>query len=241
MRPKRSLLGQIFLRDTKYIKKILNSLKLTGETVLEIGPGDGVFTNFLSFKAKKLWAVEFDKNLSKNLKDKFLNNGKVEIIQADILKFSLSRIGKKLVIFGNAPYQISRRLIEYLIANRKLINRAYLMFQKEFAAKLLAKPQQAQYGFLSCYLQYYAKVGKAFDIPAKAFKPKPKVNSSFVEIDFYSKSPHKVKDEKLLFRVINKAFNHRRKKLSSSLGIASDLRPQQVSLENYCRIADYLI
>ena len=240
MRPKRSLLGQIFLRNPKYIKKILEHLEVKGKKVLEIGPGDGIFTNYLASCVRNLHCVEYDDHFYQLLKDRFADKPKVKITKSDILKFSISQLGKNIVIFGSLPYQISTKVVKYLVEQRSFIDKAYLIFQKEFSTRLLAKPDQEQYGFLSCYLQYYAKVNKVFDIPASAFKPRPKVNSSFLEIDFYSKIPHKAINEDYLFMIVQKAFGLRRKKLRNSLGVASDLRPNQVSLERYISLANKL-
>jgi 16S rRNA (adenine1518-N6/adenine1519-N6)-dimethyltransferase len=240
MRPKRSLLGQVFLRNPKYIEKILEYLEIKGKKILEVGPGDGTFTDYLASGAGNLHCVEYDDHFYRLLKERFAGKSKVKIIKGDILKFSIPELGKNIVIFGSLPYQISTKFIKYLIEQRKFIDKAYLILQKEFSQKLLAKANQGQYGFLSCYLQYYAKVNKVFDIPAKAFKPRPKVNSSFLEIDFYSKLPCKAINEDYLFKLVRKAFSLRRKKLRNSLGVASDLRPGQVSLERYISLANKL-
>jgi 16S rRNA (adenine1518-N6/adenine1519-N6)-dimethyltransferase len=155
------------------------------------------------------------------------------------------------VVFSNAPYQISNPLILYLVKNRAYIKKAYLTFQKEFVNKLIAGPSNSAYGFLSCYLQYYAKVNKIFDIPAKAFSPVPKVDSSFISIDFYKELPQTAKDEDFLFKLIRKAFSQRRKKISnslsqftssqhffSSLKISPDVRAENISLKQYVAIAN---
>ena len=211
--------GQIFLKNQKYIQKILASFDLSGKTVLEIGPGKGLITSSLINQAKYLYCVEVDRRFCVFLKNKFRHNKNVEIIHADILKFPFSKLGENITIFGNIPYHISSQLIRYLVNHRKYIKAAYLTFQKEFVQKLTARPSTCNYNFLSCYSQYYANIKKLFDIPASAFEPAPKVDSSFSEITFYSKPPYQVDNEDFLFKIIRKAFAGRRKKIINSLPI----------------------
>jgi 16S rRNA (adenine1518-N6/adenine1519-N6)-dimethyltransferase len=252
IRKKRSL-GQVFLKDKKYIEKILNCLEVEGKTVLEIGPGNGTISSLLGKKAKKLYCVEIDSRFYNFLKEKFSQSPNIEIIHTDIFKFDLAKLGKRLVIFGNAPYYISSQLIEYFVSYRNYIDQAYLTFQKEFVQKLLAKKSNGQYTFLSCYIQYYARVKKLFDIGAGAFDPHPKVDSTFICLDFYKRPPHMAKSEEVLFKTIRSAFSSRRKKIINSLPIPSDkvdflskikidpnLRAQDLSLKDYILIANSL-
>lgn len=246
-------LGQVFLKDQNYIRRILEALNIAGETVLEIGPGSGEISGQVANKCKFLYCVEFDPRFVANLEEKFSNKENIKIIHSDILKFSLSDLKEKPVIFGNVPYQISNSIINYLIENRAFIKNAYLTFQKEFVDKLIAKVSTKDYSFLSCYVQYYSKVSKLFDIPKGAFAPIPKVDSSFIEVNFNNLSLPRAKDEELLFKVIRHAFNQRRKKILNSLSsfcpgsdffgslkIDWGLRAENISLEQYILIADRL-
>ncbi len=252
MRQKRSL-GQIFLKDQRYIQKILAKLSLSGQVVLEIGSGNGVISGFLAQNSKQLYCLEVDQYLCQLLKKKFRGNKNVQIIHDDILKFPLGSLGKNILIFGNVPYQISTALIKYLISHREHIQGAYLTLQKEFVQKLTAKHSSNHYCFLGCWTQYYAETIKLFDIPAAAFNPVPKVDSTFIKINFYRKSPYKVRSEDLLFRVIRKAFTNRRKKIINSLlipgdrhkffsrlGINPSLRAENISLNQYVAITNQL-
>ena len=245
--------GQVFLVDTEYIQKIFNSLDIEGKQVLEIGPGKGAMSELLAKGAKNLYCVEVDRRFCDFLRRKFSKIDNVEIIHADILKFGLSGLGNKITVFGNVPYQISSELIKYLIDYRRYIEVAYFTFQKEFVQKMTARASGDNYNFLSCYIQYYAKVEGIFDIKASAFDPIPKVDSTFSKINFYRESPYKVKDEDFLFKVIRKAFSCRRKKIInslpvtenklkffSSLGIDPNLRAENISLGEYVLIANEL-
>ncbi len=248
MRLKQSL-GQVFLNDQKYIKKIIASLDIAGKCVLEIGPGAGKITEFISARAKHLYCIEIDPRFYKLLKERFSDRPHIEVIPGDILKFPLTKLPRKLVVFGNIPYQISSDLVKYLVQYRDRIQSAHLTFQREFAQKLTAQPATAHYGFISCYIQYYAQVNKLFKIPAGSFRPIPKVDSSFVNIKFFGRKPYKVKDENFLFNIIRKAFSQKRKKLVNSLSLPknrhclavdSDARAEDVSLEEYILLANKL-
>jgi 16S rRNA (adenine1518-N6/adenine1519-N6)-dimethyltransferase len=246
-------LGQVFLKDKKYIKIIVSTLDIKGKNVLEIGPGEGVLSSCIAQAANKLYCVEIDSRLCRLLRQKFKDTQSVEIICSDILNFPIQELNKKVVVFGNVPYYISSNLVEYLVRNRCCIRSAQLTLQKEFVHKLTAVPATKSYCALSCYVQYYADVRRRFDIPAGAFKPAPKVDSTFVSLEFYRKPLYKVEDEELLFKIINTAFSQPRKKITSlvpgvknkcdffsGLDIDSHARPQELSLIDYIKITQRL-
>jgi 16S rRNA (adenine1518-N6/adenine1519-N6)-dimethyltransferase len=247
-------LGQVFLTDKNYVSRIINSLDVKSEIVLEIGSGPGEISAQIAEKSKFLYCVEYDPRFVNVLEQKFRNKDNVKVIHSDILKFSVAGLNKQIIVFGNVPYQISNSLIGYLIDNRDFIKKAYLTFQKEFVDKLIAEAGSNDYGFLSCFIQYYAEVAKVFDIPNGAFTPPPKVDSTFVALNFYRQLPDKAKDEKLLFKVIRQAFSQRRKKISNSIsGFVSggDLlrslkidpaaRAENISLKQYVDIANGIL
>ncbi|MDD5195819.1 MAG: 16S rRNA (adenine(1518)-N(6)/adenine(1519)-N(6))-dimethyltransferase RsmA [Candidatus Omnitrophica bacterium] len=246
-------LSQIFLKDTSYIERIAQTVNIEEQTVLEIGAGDGAITSHFLEKGKFLYCVEIDRRFSEILRKTFKDSTKIEIINADILKISLERFGNKVVVVGNTPYLISNELIRYLVKNRAFITRAYLTFQKEFVDKLIAESSTKNYSFISCYAQYYARLEKLFDIPAQAFSPKPKVDSSFLSIEFYQKPLFAVPDDNFLFCLIRRAFSQRRKKiinslpqlknqgqLLESLGISANARAENISLNQYATLANAL-
>ncbi|MCM8773485.1 MAG: 16S rRNA (adenine(1518)-N(6)/adenine(1519)-N(6))-dimethyltransferase RsmA [Candidatus Omnitrophica bacterium] len=248
--------GQIFLHDKKYIYKIIDYLKVDNEYLLEIGSGRGDITSLLLDKVNYLYCVEVDTSWAKFLENRFALNDKIKIINEDILKFPLKSLNKNLVVFGNIPFHISNQLIRYLVKNREVIKRAYITFQKEFVRKLCAKENSKDYGFLSCYIQYYASVKIAFDIPKYAFYPRPKVDASLVDIVFSKEPAFKVIDEDFFFNLLRQSFSLRRKKLYnvlekfygeemvkevfSYLNIDLNLRADKLSLENYCWLANFV-
>lgn len=243
-------LGQVFLYSRHYIQKIADNLKIDGANVLEIGPGRGAMTSILAAKAGSLVCVEIDSSLAQGLSRVFSANSKIKIVNQDILKFRFQDELSPMVIFSNAPYNISKDLIEYFIFNNRNISIAYLTFQKEFADKLFAVPGDEQYCALSCRAQFYSKVTHLFDIPAGAFQPVPKVESTFLRLDFLTKPDYDVIDEDFFWRLINRAFSQRRKKIANTLnigdevfkcaGIDKDSRPQDLSLSDYVKLSQRL-
>ncbi|MCF7873414.1 MAG: 16S rRNA (adenine(1518)-N(6)/adenine(1519)-N(6))-dimethyltransferase RsmA [Candidatus Omnitrophica bacterium] len=247
--------SQIFLKDKHYIEKVVSALDSNRKVVLEIGSGAGQISKLIAKKAKFIYCVEIDSKLAQATRDKLSSMQNTEVIQADIQDVLLSEFSKKLLIFSNIPFHLSSKLIDYLIFYRKNIAASYLILQKDFVKKISASPKTKSYGFISCLTQYYAKVKHLFDIPAGAFNPIPKVDSSFIELKFYKKKPVTAENEEFLFKFIKTCFNQRRKKISTiikqeflpgSLNLLNEFRidlsqrPEQISLEDFSKISDCL-
>jgi len=235
--------GQIFLKDNRYIEKMLNNMSIEDEFVLEIGSGDGKITSFLLEKAKFVYALEFDNRFVEILKKRFRDFKNIEVIKGDILKFRIDKLNKKIVVFGNIPYHLSSKIIEYLILYREYIKIAYLTFQKEFSDRLLANVSTKSYSALTCFLNYYGIVKKILDIPSSAFSPRPKVDSTFLKIEFYKDLPYKAKNEDFLFNMIRKTFLNRRKKIINSIPILKEKKEllKELNLDEYKRSEDLSI
>jgi 16S rRNA (adenine1518-N6/adenine1519-N6)-dimethyltransferase len=243
MRLKKSL-SQVFLTNRSYLGKISRSIDVKDKIVVEGGPGSGRMTEYL-LNAKKLYCVELDERMCVLLKEKFNNKPNIAIIQKDILDFDISVLGEKVVFYSNIPYSISKKIIEYLIAQRSYLSCAYILCQKEFAAKLTAKPNDDGYGLLSCSLQYYANVRKLLDVPRVVFSPLPNVDSTLIELAFKSDYPLLIKDEARLMQLLQRAFTHQRKQIGTIfahefangtfevVGIDHKLRPGEIPLTQY--------
>jgi 16S rRNA (adenine1518-N6/adenine1519-N6)-dimethyltransferase len=191
--------------------------------VLEIGSGLGALTIPIAKVAHKVYAVEKDIDLIALLKTELLVAGltNVVIFEQDILKIDwtglVAAAGQPLTVMGNLPYNISSQVLVQLIRNRRQIGRAMLMFQKELAQRICAPPGIKAYGRLSVMLAYCAEITPLVTIPARLFYPRPKVDSTFLEIRFNQEPTNPALDEALLFRVIKKAFGKRRKTLKNAL------------------------
>lgn len=123
----------------------------------------------------------------------------------------------KLVVIGNLPYNISSQILVKLINSRAVIDRAIVMFQKELAERLVAKPGNKTYGRITVMLAYCAQIKSLATIKDRMFFPRPKVDSEVIEIQFREPVDIPADDEAYLFQVIKAAFGKRRKTLKNAL------------------------
>ncbi len=252
------LLGQNFLIDRNVRDKIIGSLELSdNDLVIEIGPGLGSLTEGLFKIAKKVIAVEKDKRLCEFLKENFHGVKNLEIFCMDFLKFCLP--GERLKVIGNLPFFITTPILTRLIEARRKIDSVYITVQKEFAERLVAKRGQSNYSPITLFVQFYASPSRLFSIKETSFFPPPEVEAIFLKLEILDKAPFLVKDEEVLFKVIRSAFGKRRKTILNSLsssglwkskeeilealgkaGILPNLRPEEISLEEFIRIGESL-
>src|SRR5574341_129676 len=157
-RPKKRF-SQNFLVNLHAAERIVDSLNLTREDiVLEIGAGKGVLTQFLIEKAKKVLAVELDRNLVAALREKFLQAENLEIIPSDILKLKLTDYllpNQKIKIIGNLPYQITSPILEWLVNQREFIELTVVTVQKEVAKRICTRPGTREWSPISIFCQVY--------------------------------------------------------------------------------------
>ena len=184
-------LGQHFLKHPDAAEKIVAATRIKpDDTILEIGAGLGALTIPAARKAALVYAVETDRRITGLLKTEILaaEIDNVRIIEKDILDLDIAHLasetGKRLVVIGNLPYQISSQVLIRLIMSRQWIDRAVLMFQKELAERLMASPGTRTYGRITVMLAYCAKIGRLADFSAESFFPRPKVDSTVLEIRF---------------------------------------------------------
>ena len=174
--PKRNL-GQNFLIDENILNIITELGNINNEDlILEVGPGTGNLTQkILEKKPKNFTVIEKDKKLVDFLKKKF--NKKIDIINEDMLKFSYEKnLNKRIIVFGNLPYNVSTQILSKWIKIKKLENfykKFILMFQKEVADRIIAKDNSKNYGRLSIISNWKMNVKKIMDIDPKSFKPIP--------------------------------------------------------------------
>ncbi len=254
-RPKKNL-GQNFLTDIRIQQKIIQVCDLKSEDlVVEIGPGQGILTRLIAPKVKRLICVETDRDLIGPLRAGLPSS--VEIIHADFLKWDMSHLPPGVKVIGNIPYYISTPIIEKLITERTMISAAFLTVQLEFGQRLTAKAGGKDYGSLSCFAQYYADIKMLFKIKNTCFKPAPKVDSCFLRLMMRPQPQESASDEKFLFKLIQRAFQQRRKNIVNtlkglvarekleeslkSLGINPNARPENLTLSNYINLCNRLV
>lgn len=250
--------GQNFLINDDVLDRIVESCQLNPEeTVLEIGPGQGVLTRALVPYVKRLIAVEKDKALVERLNAEF-NGNSVAIYHDDILRFDLGLLPPRIKAIGNLPYYISTPIMQRVIANRERFSDLFMTVQFEFGQRLVARPGGKDYGSLSCYTQFYTEPRMLFKIASKAFRPQPKVESCFMHLAMRETPLFADVDEELMFRLIRQAFSQRRKKMSNCLhGIVPDkaeaaniltkagidplTRPENLDLDAFVRLTRAIV
>ena len=255
-------LGQNFLIDKNIRDNIINAIAFDKkDTLVEIGSGFGVMTFELAKRCKHLYAVERDDRIYGAMAPLFEKVGNITAVFGDMLEQDISSFAKgkeRIILFGNIPYYITTPLVEMAINNKKHIKSVYLVIQREFADRLVSGPGSKAFGSISCYVQYFTKIRKVFNITKNCFYPRPEVDSSLVEMEVLASPSVKVGDEKLMFKIIRKAFTGRRKKIVntlalgdfldmdvsrwreifSRLGIDPALRAEDLSLSQYAAVAD---
>ncbi|PIP37651.1 MAG: ribosomal RNA small subunit methyltransferase A, partial [Desulfobacterales bacterium CG23_combo_of_CG06-09_8_20_14_all_51_8] len=216
LRPKKQY-GQNFLKDPSTARMIIDRTGLCADdVVLEIGAGLGALTIPAARVARRVVAVEKDPQIAEVLQKELAEQGidNVVLMNADILTVDIRRIfeeaGRRLVVLGNLPYNISSQVLLALIDAKDAIDRASLMFQKEVARRLIAGPDSKDYGRLTVMLQYSATVKKLAGVGAHLFLPRPKVDSEVIEVRFKEIIDHPAADEALLAAVVKAAFSTRR-------------------------------
>ena len=215
-------LGQSFLIDINVINRIVHAANISQEDiVVEIGAGIGVLTENIAKKAKRVIAVEIDRNLVEVLKDKLGVYDNVEVHSGDILKFDFNSIlethSSKIKIIGNVPYNISSPLIFRLLSFRPVISDFMLMLQKEIVQRLVSIPNNKIYGVPSVILQMFATAEKILDVPATCFFPQPKVESAIIRGVFREHPLFPLQDEIFFTGLVKAAFAQRRKMLINNL------------------------
>ena len=251
IKPKKSL-GQNFLIDRNVLKQIVDTVEVTNKEVLEIGPGSGNLTTFiLKKKPKKVYTIEKDDELVLSLQDKFTDE--ITIINDDVLKISEDKItSEKLTVFGNLPYNISTEILSKWITNldKKIwFENLVLMFQKEVAERIIAKPNTSKYGRLSILSNWKLNIKKIMDIKPQSFSPRPKIDSTLLLFTPKEKV-FELKDSKNLETITRVFFSQRRKMLkkpfnqvfnnakevADKFNIDLNLRPQNLEPEMYFKL-----
>ena len=258
--------GQNFLIDPHVLDKIIAAAQISkDDCVLEIGPGIGTLTQYLAENARQVVAVEIDSNLIPILEETLKDYPNVTVINEDILKVDMEgrakeyNQGRPIKVAANLPYYITTPIIMGLFEQQVPVDNITVMVQKEVADRMQAGPGSKDYGALSLAVQYYASPYIVANVPPNCFIPRPNVGSAVIRLTRHKEPPVKVKDEKLMFRLIRASFNQRRKTLQNSLnnspelsytkeqigqaigslGLGATVRGEALTLEQFGALADY--
>lgn len=258
-------LGQNFLINPSVCPKIAE-MGGCGENVcaIEIGTGVGVLTKELAKRCDKVVAVELDERLKPVLEETLAEFDNVEVIFADVMQTDLHKIieekfgGKETVICANLPYYITSPVIMKILEERLPIKALTVMVQKEAADRICAKPATRESGAISYAVSWYSAPKILFRVNRGSFMPSPNVDSAVIRLDVKPESALPADEEKRMFRIIKAGFSQRRKQLANplsgafgldkaalcgifeNLGIKPTARAEELSLEDYARLAKLL-
>ena len=227
----RKRFGQHFLVDRGAIGRIAELCHpAPDELLLEVGPGRGALTRQLLAHGHYVAAVELDRDLAALL-SRQLRDEQLRLIQGDVLRLDFRQLleeeGRdRLIVVGNLPYNISAPFLFRLLDNANLISRAVVMLQREVANRITAAPGSREYGLLSVLLGMLADATVCLEIGSGAFRPRPKVNSSVVELRFRNRPRCALRYPAAFQSVVRAAFAQRRKMLRNALqGLWNGMAP----------------
>ena len=242
-------LGQHFLTDLNIAQKIVNALPQDDLTIVEIGPGTGVLTQYLIDKPN-FTAFDIDQESIDFLKEKYPQHQQKiqyqDFLEADLTPFANNGNFK---VIGNFPYNISTQIMFKVLDHRADVSALVGMFQKEVAVRIAEKPGTKAYGILSVLLQAFYKIEYLFTVHEHVFNPPPKVKSAVIRLT-RNTTDKLACDEDLFFKTVKASFNQRRKTVRNSiklLGIKQtfespllDKRAEQLSVAQFVELTNAL-
>lgn len=262
-------LGQNFLISQEVIDNIVDCSELNeDDCVIEIGPGLGTLTKELLENAGKVICIELDKKMIPILKDRFSLYKNFELINDDVLKVKLSNMIEEIKkegyrnvkVVANLPYYITTPIIMKLLEERLDLECITVMIQKEVADRLIAIPSSKETGAITYSVYYYAQGEEILEVPKESFIPEPEVTSKVIKLNIRKDAPVKVKNEKIMFKIIKSAFMQRRKTLLNALvntgiflnkeegieilkklGLNENIRAEKLKIEDYAKITDIIL
>ena len=226
-------LGQNFLADHSAAKRIVDALgDVSNRTVIEIGPGRGMLTDFLVRRARKVIGIELDRVLAAQLRMRYATLKNVEILESDFVTVEwTSMVGRRpgplhdlrptqpetVDIIGNLPYYVTSDIVLRILKDHESIGRAVIMVQREVADRISAEPGSRDYGLLSATAQLFAGVENLFTLPPEAFDPPPEVYSSVIRLTVAPRVSELQIDPEAFLAMLKLAFAQKRKTLANNL------------------------
>ena len=249
VRPKKAL-GQHFLTDQNIAQRIVEQLSPDVESVIEVGAGTGVLTQFLVRDVlDKFHVIEIDKESIAYLQQHFPMLGD-RLIEGDFLRADLSQYGQQnMAIIGNFPYNISSQIFFQVLKYKEQVVEVVGMVQKEMAERMAAKEGSKTYGILSVLMQAWYDIDYLFTVHENVFNPPPKVKSAVIKMRRNTVTDLGC-DEKLFVTIVKQAFNQRRKTMRNSLRtmLSPDIidnevfnkRPEQLSVKEFIELTNLI-
>ena len=255
--PRKSL-GQNFVVEPNTIRQIIELASIEADDfVIEVGPGIGSLTSSLLEVAGHVTAIEVDDALVRVLTDLLRpEDNRFRLVNADVMNLDVNELlaarNESWNLVANLPYNISVPLICDFLERVPVITKMTVMVQREVAERLVAKTGEKAFGLPSLKIQYFAEVKKIADVPPSVFLPKPKVDSSLVQIERREKYVTSANYD-VLFELAKRSFSQRRKMLRRSLketfdlndfesaGIDPTQRAEDITLEEWAALTNQLI
>ena len=262
-------LGQNFLISQEVVNNIIKASEISEkDLVIEIGPGLGTLTKRLLEQAGKVICVELDTKMINILEERFFLYKNLEIINQDILKVDLKNKIKqekekngfeKVKIVANLPYYITTPIIMKVLEEELDLESITVMIQKEVADRLTAIPGKKNTGAITYTVYYYTDSEEILEVPKDSFIPEPEVTSEVIKLNIRKTPIVEPKNKEKMFKVIKCAFTQRRKTLLNSLvntnildskqqginmlnslNINENIRPEELTIEQFKEISDFL-
>ncbi len=247
-------LGQHFLADASWQERIARTVRMDDGVWVEIGAGHGEMTTRLAQRASKVFAIEFDSRLAKNLREFAAPFKNVEVVESDVMAVDFEKLtgGKRFSVYGNLPYYITSPILHRLFEHVERIAAIHIVIQFEVAARIAAPPGRRDYGYLSVASQWFSRPEIAFRIPPGVFRPPPKVDSALVSFRIPgARSNFPVKDENAFLDFVKECFAQKRKTLRNNLrarlgtrtegilreaGLSPDVRAEQLTVPQFAAL-----
>lgn len=261
-------LGQNFLIDDEIVENIVQSAKVTKQDmIIEIGPGLGTLTSKLLDVAGKVIAIELDDRMIDILQDRFSLYNNFKLLHEDVLKVNLNELInenmkgiERVKIVANLPYYITTPIIMKLLEDKLKIDSITVMVQKEVADRITAIPGEKNTGAITYSVYYYAEPKEICFVSKNCFIPSPEVNSEVIQLDIRKSPVVETKSETIFFRVIKTSFMQRRKtllnallngnviqnkdegkKILEKLNLSENIRGENLTIEQFAKLADELV
>ena len=249
-------LGQNFLHDAAVIDRIVHAIApKPGDTLVELGPGQGALTFPLLRAHGALTAIEFDRDIIAPLSARASEYGALRLINANVLDVDFTALAadagaERIRLVGNLPYNLSSPILFHAVDHLAAIQDMHFMLQKEVVERMAAEPGSKVYGRLSVMLQAVCHVVPLFVVPPGAFRPAPKVDSAIVRLAPRDPSTIGIEHPKVFSQLVRAAFGQRRKTLRNALNgfatseqiVAAALKPEvraeQVSVPEFIHLAN---
>jgi len=249
VRPKKSL-GQHFLTDQNIAQRIVEQLSPDVESVIEVGAGTGVLTQYMVTDIlDKFHVIEIDKESIAYLQKHFPMLGE-RLIEGDFLRADLSQFAQRnMAIIGNFPYNISSQIFFQVLKYKEQVVEVVGMVQKEMAERMAANAGSKTYGILSVLMQAWYDIDYLFTVNENVFNPPPKVKSAVIKMRRNAVTDLGC-DEKLFVSIVKQAFNQRRKTMRNSLRplLSPDIidnevfnqRPEQLTVQEFVDLTNLI-